>query len=207
MRAALRSSHFKNTGMRYLILLPLLIALTATSLIQEHGKWVIDYNSQLLIHGQTNVNSFTCLISCYNSTDTLNYQINQQSKELAFDKNIMVVPIYNFNCGNNLITKDFRTTVKAEHYPYLTISFVSLEQNSESSINNGTLDIALAGVTKRVAVKFTQRKNGDFLQLSGNHSVCFTDFELQAPERMLGLVKVQKDLRVEFKLLIRPISD
>jgi hypothetical protein len=50
-------------------------------------------------------------------------------------------------------------------------------------------------------------KKGDFLLLSGNHSVSFADFELQAPQRMLGIVKVQGDLRVEFKLLIRPIVD
>jgi hypothetical protein len=56
-------------------------------------------------------------------------------------------------------------------------------------------------------VKFTEAKKGDFISLTGNHTVCFADFELHAPQRMLGMVKVQDDLRVEFKLLIRPVTD
>lgn len=193
--------------MKYLIPIIILFTLTAASRIEERGKWVIDYNSQLLIHGQTNVNSFTCFISCYNSTDTLSYQINPRSKALEFEQNMMIIPIYNFNCGNNMITKDFRATVKADKNPYLNISFVSLDQHSGNATSKGLLDITLAGVTKQVAVKFTQAKKGDFLQLSGNHSVCFSDFALQAPARMLGLLKVEEDLRVEFKLLIRPLAD
>ncbi len=193
--------------MKYLIPLFILTILTAASRIENRGKWVIDYDSQLLIHGQTNVNSFTCLISCYNSTDTLNYQVDQASKAFMFDQNAMVIPVYNFNCGNNLITKDFRTTAKADKHPYLRISFVSLEQNPTSSNNKALLTITLAGVTRQVSVKFTQTRKGDFILLSGNHSVCFADFELQAPERMLGLVKVQDDLQVEFRLLIRPVAD
>jgi hypothetical protein len=58
-----------------------------------------------------------------------------------------------------------------------------------------------------LTLAFEQTKKDDFLLLSGNHSVFFADFELEAPQRMLGLVKVQGDLRVEFKLLIRPIVD
>lgn len=197
----------KGNVMKYLIPILLLFVLTAASSIEDRGKWVIDYNSQLFIHGQTNVNSFTCFISCYNSNDTLTYQADTKSKTLEFDQNMMIIPIFNFNCGNNLITKDFRTTVKADKNPYLNISFVSLEQNSGSVADKGLLEITLAGVTRRVSVKFTQTKKGDFLQLSGNHSVCFSDFALQAPARMLGLVKVEEDLRVEFKLLIRPLSD
>lgn len=176
--------------------------LTAAARI-ERGKWVIDYNSQLLIHGQTNVNNFTCLINCYNSVDTLVYEQDQQ--HLIFGSNRMTIPVFNFNCGNSLITKDFRTTVKADNNPYLNISFVTLEQHTPTPL--GILDITLAGVTKRVKVKFTQEKKGDFIQLSGKHVVCFADFELQAPERMMGLVKVKDELKVEFNLLIRPVAD
>lgn len=199
-------SFLNDTAMKYLIPVLLLFVLTAASRMEDRGKWVIDYNSQLFIHGQTNVNSFTCFISCYNSNDTLTYHVDPKSKILEFEQNAMIIPIYNFNCGNNLITKDFRTTVKADKNPYLNISFVSLEQSSQSTEDKALLEITLAGVARRVSVKFTQTKKGDFLQLSGNHSVCFNDFALQAPERMLGLVKVQEDLRVEFKLLIRPLS-
>ncbi|HMV08505.1 MAG TPA: YceI family protein [Cyclobacteriaceae bacterium] len=189
--------------MKYLVLLSLLTLTAATGV--ERGKWVIDYNSQLSIHGQTNVNSFTCFISCYNSVDTLIYEHNRENGQLSFEANKMIIPVYNFNCGNSLITKDFRNTLKAEKNPYLVVSFVTLDKHTSGTKATAALDITLAGVTKKVNVQFELVPKGSFIQLAGKHSVCFNDFQLHAPERMMGLVKVQDDLNVEFNLLIRPL--
>lgn len=189
--------------MKYLLLLSLLALTAATGI--ERGKWVIDYNSQLSIHGQTNVNRFTCFISCYNSVDTLTYEQGTERGILEFEANKMIIPVYNFNCGNSLITKDFRTTLKAEKNPYLTLSFVTLEKHPGGPKATAQLDITLAGVSKKVTVQFDLIQKGNFLNLTGKHSVCFADFQLHAPERMMGLVKVQDDLHVEFNLLIRPL--
>lgn len=191
--------------MKYIVTLFLLLTLTAATRIQERGKWVIDYNSQLSIHGQTNVNNFTCLIGCYNSVDTLTYAYDKGTNRMVFAENDMIVPVYNFNCGNNLITKDFRSTVKADAYPYLTISFVTLDKDQSLAKATAVMDINLAGVSKKVTVRFNMIRKGDFILLTGKHGVCFGDFQLQAPARMLGLVKVQDDLSVEFNLLIRPL--
>jgi hypothetical protein len=67
------------------------------------------------------------------------------------------------------------------------------------------MEITLAGVTKTATVHFTLKPKGDFLQLTGRYAVSFSDFNLEAPERMMGLVKVKEDLLVEFNLLIRPV--
>lgn len=187
-----------------LLLLPLLGLFFQGTTYQE-GKWVIDYNSQLLIHGQTNVNKFTCFISCYNNVDTLAYELSPKSKELVFEKNGMIIPLFNFNCGNSMITKDFRATVKAEQYPYLKISFLSLDQNLKTKQATARMEITLANVVKRVTVKFGLNAKSDFVQLTGQHEVCFADFALEAPQRMMGLVKVHEALQVEFNLLIRPV--
>lgn len=188
-------------------LLLFILLLFCQAATHQEGKWVIDYNSQLLIHGQTNVNKFTCFISCYNNVDTLAYNLSPKSKDLVFEKNGMIIPLYNFNCGNSLITKDFRTTVKADQYPYLKISFLSLDKNFKTGQAAARMEITLANVVKRVTVKFDLNPKGEFLQLTGNHEVCFADFALEAPQRMMGLVKVQEALQVEFNLLIRPVAE
>lgn len=194
--------------MKRLVLLTLpFLSLFFQATTYQEGKWVIDYNSQLLIHGQTNVNKFTCFISCYNNVDTLAYNLSPKTKDLVFEKNAMIIPLYNFNCGNNLITKDFRTTVKADQYPYLKIAFLSLDNNTKTGNATARMEITLANVVKRVTVKFNLNPKGEFLQLTGNHEVCFTDFALEAPQRMMGLVKVQEALHVEFNLLIRPVAE
>lgn len=190
--------------MKNLILISCLLLLAAAT-PTDRGKWVIDYNSQLLIHGQTNVNRFTCLIGCYNSMDTLQYESDKSGGRMVFADNAMTIPVYNFNCGNNLITKDFRSTVKAEQFPYLTLSFVSLDKQESCTRASGVLNISLAGVSRPVNVQFNMTRKGDFILLTGKHAVSFGDFQLQAPERMLGLVKVEETLNVEFSLLLRPL--
>lgn len=192
--------------MKYVLAFFLLLILTATTPIEERGKWVIDYNSQLMIHGKTNVSSFTCFISCYNSTDTLNYELDTKTKNLIFDKNKMVVPVFNFNCGNSMITKDFRATVNVDKYPYLNIAFLSLDRNGEDDLASAKMEITLAGVVKTATLQFNIKPKGDFIQLTGRHAVSFSDFNLEPPNRMMGLVKVQEDLLVEFNLLIRPVA-
>lgn len=193
--------------MKYFLALLLLPVLTSTTPIEDRGKWVIDYNSQLMIHGKTNVSSFTCFISCYNSTDTLNYELDTKTRNLTFDRNKMVIPVFNFNCGNTMITKDFRKTVNVDKYPYLNIAFVSLDRKGVDDLASGNMEITLAGVTKTATVHFNLKPKGDFLQLTGRYGVSFSDFNLEAPERMMGLVKVKEDLLVEFNLLIRPIAN
>lgn len=192
--------------MKYIVALLLLVSLSSSSRIEDRGKWLIDYNSQLMIHGKTNVSSFTCFISCYNSTDTLQYELDHKTKNLVFDKNKMIIPIFNFNCGNPMITRDFRKTVNVDKYPYLNITFLSLDRNGEDDLASGKMEITLAGVVKAATIHFNLKPNGDFIQLTGRHAVAFSDFNLHAPERMMGLVKVNEELLVEFNLLIRPVA-
>jgi hypothetical protein len=184
----------------------LLVLLSGFSTIQYEGQWVIDANSQLLIHGRTNVNSFTCTINCYNQIDTLayRYSYDERGKSMMFSKNKMELPVYNFDCGNPMITKDFRITTKATQHPYLQIAFLSLD-NVNKVNPTAKMEISLAGTTREVTVIFNTQFVGDLIQLKGSHPVCFADFGMQAPARMMGLVKVQEDLTVEFNLLVNPI--
>jgi hypothetical protein len=187
--------------MRSLLTVFVLLTLTGATRVSNQGRWIIDSSSQLLIHGKSNVNSFTCSIPNYDHVDTLNYRV--KNGDLIFDNNKMVIPIRNFNCGNNVITKDLRRTVKAVDNPYLTIAIVSMDDNAGRS--RAVMKITLAGVTKLASIEFIQTTHGELLQLTGKHAVTFKDFGLVAPKHLLGLVKVQQELNVEFNLLIKTI--
>ncbi len=143
------------------------------------------------------------MIDCYNNVDTLSFGYNESGKTMVFTKNKMEIPVYNFDCGNPMITKDFRLTTKAAQHPYLQIAFLSLDRANKE--NMCKMEISLAGVTRQVSVTIITQPVGNFLQLRGNHSVCFSDFGMHAPARMMGLIKVQEDLNVEFNFLIKPI--
>ena len=187
--------------MKYFLIVFSLLILTSTTRVRKQGQWIIDSSSQLLIHGKSNVNSFTCSIPYYSHIDTLHYAVI--NTKLIFSDNKMVIPIRDFNCGNNVITKDLRRTVKAADNPYLSIAFVSMNTNAHGS--TAEMKITLAGVTKLASIEFIQTTKGQLLQLIGKHTVAFNDFGLVAPKHVFGLVKVQQELNVEFNLLIKTI--
>jgi hypothetical protein len=77
---------------------------------------------------------------------------------------------------------------------------------TNNSCVNGVVDITLAGVTKRYTIQFSVvRSNQNSIFLKGTHPVAFSDFDLDAPEKLAGLIKVREVLNVEFNLVLREI--
>lgn len=195
--------------MRIIYLLLAWVLMGAGFPAQQQNKWIIDSSSRLLIRGNTNVNSFTCSIDSYQSGDTLEYQINQRSCDLVFLRNEMVIPVEDFSCGNEMITKDFWQTLNSDRHPNLKIRFISLnnfDDPATSSKVSGRVTITLSGVTRSFNITYTIQSNkGRIFSMVGKQVVCFSDFELKPPKKMMGLIQVQEDLEVEFHLNIIPV--
>jgi hypothetical protein len=185
---------------------PLVVALFCCGFTKE-GAWIIDTNSSLTIHGATNINTFTCLLESYQGHDTLQYYHNATTSELQFMANRMSIPIQHFDCGSRQISKDFRKTLKSDAFPYIDIRFISLGGNTvaDKKALSGKMDIVIAGVTRRYAVRFkAESKNGQVV-LSGGQSVSFADFNLKAPEKLRGMIRVKEVLQVEFYLVLKSV--
>jgi hypothetical protein len=172
------------------------------------GTWVIDAMSQLSIQGSTNVNDFTCKIGYCTGTDTLQYVEHNSRREMRFTRSRMIVPVRSFDCGAKPISKDFWKTLKSDSHPNLEINFVSL-QNLYLKNNRdikGIVDITLAGVTTRYTICYVVKIRDDgTVLLRGTHAVNFADFDLEAPRKMKGLIKVKEVLHVDFNLILKEV--
>lgn len=172
------------------------------------GIYIIDAESQLSIQGSTNVNEFTCKIGYWTGTDTLQYVENNTSRELRFTRSRMTLPIRSFDCGAKPISKDFWKTLRAETHPDLEINFISLQTPyfRDGKDIKGVVDIRLAGVTTRYTIEYhvKVRDDGSIL-LNGAHAVNFSDFQLEAPEKLKGLIRVKEVLNVEFNLVLKEV--
>lgn len=166
-------------------------------------RWVVDASSELIIRGSSNVNDFVCRTDCYQIQDTLRFVAHDNDCEILFSQKAMHIPLNSFSCGNELITRDFRDALNANQHPLLSIRFVSLDQkimSVQSGSVSGLVEISLAGTTRTYPVVYTISGNGSALTLSGARTVCFSDFSLQPPRKMMGLIRVQDDVDVEFRL-------
>ena len=193
----------KKIGFLMVIALALL-----SSGFSDKGIWIIDAESQLIIQGSSNVNNFTCKIDYCTGTDTLQFEKNSTAREMRFTRSLMTIPIRSFDCGSKPISKDFRKTLKEETFPEMNINFISLQNlyfKNDSNIK-GIVDITLAGVTARYTIRYevTVKDDGTVL-LQGNHAVNFSDFQLVAPKKLKGLIKVKEVLNVDFNLVLKEV--
>lgn len=195
--------------MKALIRMTIVIGLAVVmSSFSEQGRWIIDPKSTLSIYGSTNVNSFRCMYDSYNLNDTLEYVQDSRSIEMKITRNRMRIPIRSFDCGNKQITRDFWQTLKSERYPELEISFRSFRNSvmRDNTYVDGVVDITLAGATKRYVVRYHATvPDSETLFLVGMQAVNFSDFKLEPPQKMMGLIQVQECLEVEFKLKLKTL--
>jgi hypothetical protein len=171
--------------------------------------WVIEPSSSLVINGASNVNQFKCGLSSYQYTDTL--ELSQRTAtQIQFSANKLLLPVVDFDCAHKLITSDFQETLQADKYPQIGISFLALNRapsaNALVSSYDGELQIELSGKVRVVNIHFDfWEKNYGQYNLTGKKTLRFSDFELEPPTKMMGLVKVSDELTIDFNLVIRPL--
>ncbi len=193
--------------MRVALLIVSIILLSGKT--PEGGKWIVDSTSKLVIYGDTNLNRFTCETDCFDKIDTLEYYPDSRVCDIFFTQTQIRVPVKSFKCGNELITKDFWETLNVDKYPTMTVHFLNLKDFTTAQNGDmvrGEVAIVLAGVQKKYHIQYQlQRHSPDYFSLVGKQPVCFSDFQLKAPRKMMGLIQVQEDLEVEFFMKLKAI--
>jgi hypothetical protein len=166
----------------------LLLILICSSSFQSRnvaGSWVIERNSTLAIDGSSNINKFTCDIN----------------------NSYLSVDIKKFDCHHKYITSDFRKMLKSEEYPSLVIRFISLDEFHKDGVVKGLVDIELAGKKKRMEINYSCSHIGsNQLRLQGVKLMKFSDFELEAPRKIGGLVRINEEIKVNFNLYFRKLN-
>lgn len=158
------------------------------TLIQPHKQTAFVVDSQKLsVKGETSFGRFECHYHP-NQKDTL--FLNQASSYLSFE-----VPVKDFGCGNFLLNRDFRKTVKEKEHPLTFIRIHYLRKRNETF--NCDLQIELAGTKKQVHnVVLSKKKN----HYTGKTNLNFSDFNLSPPKKMGGLIQVKEQIEISLEL-------
>lgn len=176
---------------------------------KPQAKWVVEKNSSLGIHGETNVNRFQCDVTEYIHADTFLISGNDAAKKLWFTNSTLRIDIRRFDCHNKFITSDFRSALKADESPELKIRFLYIDQFPTPCNNQqvkGLVEIELARVTKKAEISYTVKTtSGSRVQLNGTHVFTFSDFKLKTPKKLAGLIRTRDSIRVNFDLFFKTI--
>ena len=167
-------------------------------------QWLVTANSKLEISGTTNVNRFHCLSTDYPSTDTLTEYFDRKTRTSILEGGITLMAS-NFDCHNDMTTRDFKKTLRTENHPEVYIRFLQLKRQREQKPElTGTMEIVIAGVSKRYAVTCLIKSAGNNEKhLEGTRSFKFSDFGLQPPDKLFGAIKVEDNISVNFHLRLK----
>jgi len=191
----------------------LLISIAGTSFLPADNikvKWLVLKGGTLNVAGSTNINTFSCIIPNYSIPDTLICYKNFGKDQSIAMTGLVSLPIFSFDCHNNMMTADLRKTLKAKDFPKLIIHFISLRKFPELKKTpeniTGMVYIELAGITKKFEVNYTiSMDDQKVIRLIGKRSVSFSDFHITPPRKLGGIIQTKDKLDVEFHLSLKNI--
>ncbi|MGY5851522.1 YceI family protein [Salegentibacter sp. F14] len=158
--------------------------------------------SSLSISGNTNISQFECEFNtvCFeNQSITVNF--SEKGNVLDFRNSILPLENTNFDCGNRRINKDFRELLKTEKHPEILLKIQQIEMSDQQNAHV-TLNFEIAGKDKnyRFPIKVTGE---DQLCFEGKLALNIKDFDLEAPSKIFGLIVIEEEISINFKLNIK----
>ena len=167
----------------------LIVLLTLLNPYKEERE-VIVTQKKITVSGQTSIGGFNCGFQKNGLKDTLYIDHSNNKKELIFE-----IPVRDFSCGNFLLNRDFRKTIKAEDFPTAKVKV----NNLISSYGNYSCDLYVDIVGKKLFYdNLILKRSVD--GVVAHLTLSFEELELEAPQKFGGLVKVEEELKLEFKL-------
>ena len=164
-------------------------------------KFLILEDSKLRINGTSNVTDFQCIYKDRISADTVNQSITfGDTLTISGDK--ISINVSSLDCGKRVINRDLQKTLKAKEYPFLELNLLTVEI-SDTTPFNALLEITIAEVTQNRFVEITSFENSkDHLVFSGSGKILLSDFGLDPPTAIFGLIKVDNEIEIMFDLII-----
>jgi len=159
-----------------------------------------DCHSFIRIDGGSNLSTFSFTYSTSSLSDA--WQIIE-IKDTGFFS--VAVPVRDFEASNPLMYDDFLKLIKAREFPVLRIiiSKKQLERSFKTERNScPDIEIMLAGVTRIYKIDCDFYDCGNNLFIQGLKMINLSDFNIQPPVKLNGLVKVKDEIEVNFGLII-----
>ena len=119
------------------------------------------------------------------------------------------MPVINILSGDEKLDDNMYDALKVDEYP--TISFRMEEAGIMSTIGDDSVKITITGAltvagiekTIEMPVLVTLRSDG-MVGISGTKQLLMTDFDIEPPSLMFGLLETDDKVTIHFELFLRP---
>jgi hypothetical protein len=157
--------------------------------------------SELIIKGKTNVNKFQCVYDINKISDSLTVIYTEKDNSLEFTKASMALKNLSFDCGNSGINKDFNKLLKTDEYPSISIGLINVSETSIDSQVLAKVQIVICKIKKSYTIPI-HVDTSDGITVSGRLPIDINDFNLVAPKKVMGMIKVSNEIEIDFSLKV-----
>lgn len=175
------------------------ILLLSFGFSKNQTKVKITNKSEVSIKGKSNVNSFECKYDSNFIENDLQVSITRSNSKMALEGAKLAIKSTGFDCAHKMITKDFKTILKAEEYPHIGINVKEINTIKESI--TAKINVKIAGIEKEYLVPITYNPNNG--NVKGLLKLNIKDFKLKSPKKLLGMVVVNDNVEINFNLFLQ----
>lgn len=179
----------------YIVVLVLLVSFASV----EKTQVSISEQSEITISGKSNVNSFQCNYNQDLIKSELTVTHSQKESKIFLNGAVFFLKSKGFDCAHRIITKDLKEVLKADDYPNIKIEVNEISIENGKTIAKSTITIAGVKKTYNIPVKVNQKTNN----VNGILTLDIKDFKLKSPKKILGLIKLNDVVSIEFDLYLK----
>ena len=167
--------------------------------ISYRTKVKITNKSEVIIKGKSNVNSFECKYNTDFIEDEFQISLSKQNAKILFSGAKTSIRSNGFDCAHRIITKDFKTILKADEYSHIKLELKEIITSNECI--TAKIKVGIAGVSKEYNIPVDYDSNNN--NVKGNLKINIVDFNLKAPRKLLGVITVDDDVEIDFNLFLQ----
>jgi hypothetical protein len=174
--------------------------------------FVIEQGTEIKIYGASNVADFSCCCESSFDPQFCTFYADDDNGTFRFENAQLDVNSQEINCGGKAINRDMQQTLKADKYPFIRVILeeVTFPQNTTNLKKGHTLQVdALAQIiiagnaqSNLLQVEVKDLGNQRYI-FASNAFLKLSDFGLETPKPLLGLIKVDDRITIDFKLIVQ----
>ena len=192
------------------------LTLLAFALVPTIAAWTgaqyiatLQPSSRLWVTGTSTVRDFSCQAKIVDasaqttSAETAKDIMAGQKAVLTLD--VKILP-KNLDCANNTMNEHMLKALKADKNPSIEFKLASYEMFATGDKVTGRLNgtLKLGGVEKPITLDAVGNATPEgALHVTGAYPLLMTDYGLKAPSLMMGAMKVNPKVKVNFDLLLK----
>lgn len=153
--------------------------------------------SEITISGKSNVNRFSCHYTTEIAPGCQIISYNYLNKTFVLDNAEIKLKSSNFDCGGRLINKDFNELIQSDEHPNIKIKFTKIEFENDYFKVSTRIEIA-EEINDYFFIIYPQHNQ----HYVGDLEINIEDFDMKAPRKLLGAIKVDPHISINFDLIL-----